>query len=90
MSTLFLKKYDVKFDPKFSRIFYCIPVRIVYNRSMKGVCGMVVFGIVIALWLLIGFLAMLTAKAHSTNWFIIIFMGFAPFIPVIAKVCGML
>jgi len=51
---------------------------------------MVVFGIVIALWLLIGFLGMLTAKAHSTNWFIIIFMIFVPFIPVIAKACGML
>lgn len=50
---------------------------------------MVVFGIVLAVWLLIGFIGILTAKTNKINWFMIGFMVFFPFIPVIAKICGM-
>jgi hypothetical protein len=54
---------------------------------MKGVCSMVVFGIILAVWLLIGFVGMMNAKTNKTNWFMVGFMVFFPFIPVIAKVC---
>lgn len=51
---------------------------------------MVIFGIILIIWLLIGFVGMISAKTNKINWFMIGFMVFSPFIPVIAKVCGML
>lgn len=50
---------------------------------------MVVFGIILMIWLLIGFIGILNEKTNKINWSMIGFMVFFPFIPVIAKVCGM-
>ena len=56
---------------------------------MKVVCSMVVFGIILMIWVLIGFIGGLNANTNKTNWFMIGFIAFSLFIPVIAKVCGM-
>ena len=48
------------------------------------------FVVIIFIWLFVGFLGILSCKANRVNYEMIIFMFFAPFIPLVAKVCGLL
>ena len=48
-----------------------------------------VFAGIIAIWLLDGIIAGLNAKNDLGSTLLIIFMVFVPFIPLIAKMCGM-
>ena len=47
------------------------------------------FVIIIFIWLFVGFLGDLHAKDNHVNYEMIIFMFFAPFIPLVAKMCGL-
>ena len=46
---------------------------------------MLVFTITIICWLFVGLLGGMFCKSNRTNWAILIFMGFTPLIPVVAK-----
>lgn len=48
-----------------------------------------VFAGIIAIWLFVGFVAMLNAKNDRGSTLLGVFMTFVPFIPLIAKMCGM-
>ena len=48
-----------------------------------------VFAGIIAVWLLIGVIAMINAKNKCGSILLGVFMVFVPFIPLIAKMCGM-
>lgn len=50
----------------------------------------IIFVIVILVWCFIGFLGGMNAKDNRVNYEMIIFMVLAPFIPLLAKVCGLL
>ena len=97
MSTPFSKKVEkiagwrsVGSGVKFSHILHCIPVYMYYNRIMKGVlCMMWVFAGIIVVWLLIGVIAGINAKNGCGSILLGVFMVFVPFIPLIAKMCGM-
>ena len=51
---------------------------------------MVTFVVVVVLWLVVGFLGMLGGNGDGTNWCMIAFMTFAPVLPIIASLCGMI
>jgi len=48
-----------------------------------------VFAGIIVIWLLVGTIAMLNAKNDIGSTLLGVFMAFVPFIPLIAKMCGM-
>ena len=50
---------------------------------------MIIFVVVVALWLLIGFLGMLGGNSDGTNWWMVAFMVCFPFLPIVAALCGM-
>ena len=50
----------------------------------------IIFVIGILVWCFIGFLAGLHAKDNRVNYELIIFMALVPFIPLFAKVCGLI
>lgn len=49
-----------------------------------------VFAGVVGLWCLVGLLGGVNAKANRTNYEMIIFFGFVPFLPLVAWICGMI
>lgn len=49
-----------------------------------------VFVVVIGIWVLIGLKGIRVCKKNRTNWEMITFMCFVPFIPLVAKLCGLL
>ena len=49
----------------------------------------IIFVIVIFVWAFIGWLGGLHANENRINYEMIIFLGFAPFIPLLVKVCGL-
>lgn len=49
----------------------------------------IIFVIVVLIWCFIGFLGGLHANEHRINYEMIIFMALAPFIPILAIVCGL-
>lgn len=54
--------------------------------------GMIIFVAFIFVWMGIGFMMLcrqLSAK-EGVNWWGFIWMGIVPFIPVVAKLCGLL
>ena len=52
--------------------------------------GMIIFCVVIFVWFFVGFLGGLHCKENRVNYEMLIFMAFAPFIPLVAKACGLL
>lgn len=52
--------------------------------------GVGLFIFIILLWLLTGITGVIKCKDEGINWCIIIFMCFVPFIPVVARVCGLI
>ena len=51
--------------------------------------GKIIFTIIMVIWFIIGNIGIINAKSHKTNWFMIISLLFVPFIPLVAKVCGL-
>ena len=49
-----------------------------------------VFVIIIGIWVLVGLKGIRACKENRTDWEIIAFMCFVPFIPLVAKLCGLL
>lgn len=49
-----------------------------------------VFAGVVGLWCLVGLLGCVNAKADRVNYEMIIFLCFAPFLPLVAWACGMM
>lgn len=50
----------------------------------------VIFVLIIVVWLFVGSLGVLHCKENRVNYEMIVFMLFVPFIPLIAKACGLL
>lgn len=50
----------------------------------------VIFVLIIIVWLFVGFLGNLHCKENRVNYEMIVFMLFVPFIPLIAKACGLI
>ena len=51
---------------------------------------MILFGLFLLIWFGLGFLGIMHCKDSKVNWHMLIFMALVPFIPLVAKVCGML
>lgn len=49
----------------------------------------IIFVIGIFVWCFIGFLSIMHSKDNRVNYEMIIFMALVPFIPLFAKVCGL-
>ena len=49
-----------------------------------------VFCFIVLIWLFVGFLGNLHCKENRVNYEMIVFMLFFPFIPFIAKACGLI
>jgi len=49
----------------------------------------IIFCAIMGLWALDALAMILTCKKDGVNWFGFIFIGFVPFIPFIAKLCGL-
>lgn len=49
-----------------------------------------IFVIIMIIWTFIGLLSTLHARDNIINWYMFIFLGFAPFIPIIAYFCGLI
>jgi hypothetical protein len=50
----------------------------------------VIFVLIIVAWLFIGFLSNLHCKENRVNYELIVFVLFVPFIPLLAKACGLI
>lgn len=50
---------------------------------------MIAFIIIITFWVIIGSVGVIRAKENRINWEMMIFITFVPFIPIIAKLCGL-
>lgn len=48
------------------------------------------FIIIMFVWAFIGFIGILNCKKNGIRWDMIIFCAFVPFIPLVAKVCGLI
>jgi hypothetical protein len=50
----------------------------------------IIFSVIIFIWLFIGFVGIALEDDSHPNFMMIIFMGFALFIPFIAEACGII
>ena len=48
------------------------------------------FIVIIGIWVLIGLKGIKGCKEERIHWEMIVFMCFVPFIPLVAKLCGLL
>ena len=49
----------------------------------------IIFILIVAVWLFVGILGGLHCKEKRVNYEMIVFVSLAPFLPLIAKVCGL-
>lgn len=51
---------------------------------------MILFIIIITLWFAVGCVGTMRAKEDRINWEMIIILILAPFLPIIARLCGLI
>lgn len=51
---------------------------------------MICFILILIIWAMMGFIGILTCKDEDTNFPMLFFIFEAPFIPLIAKLCGLI
>ena len=56
----------------------------------KMTVGMIIFLIVIFIWLFFGFMMIVRMNEEGVNWCGFVFLFVPPFLPLVAKMCGML
>ena len=49
----------------------------------------VLFVLIIMVWCFTGFFGVVDCKSDKVNWKMLFFIFFAPFLPLIAKACGL-
>lgn len=50
---------------------------------------MFLFTLIMFAWFFVGFLGLLHCKDDGVNWWLLAFIVFVPFVPLVAKVCGL-
>lgn len=49
--------------------------------------GMIIFIVIVAVWLFVGFCGVMNCKANRVNWEMLFFMFFVPFLALIGHIC---